>query len=76
MTGAPSGFAYQTRKSGEVIITHFGTHAATLRGRKAAEFLTQMSNASRDDQQHLMARLTGNYLRGNERTARDHGRNG
>lgn len=61
---APSGFAYTTRKNGEVVITHNGGTAATLRGTAARKFLDQVG--TRDPQQ-VMARVTGNYKRGNER---------
>ncbi|WP_230084189.1 hypothetical protein [Nocardioides marmotae] len=45
--------------------------AATLRGGRAAEFLAEVE----DDPQLAMARWTGNYRHGNERTARQHPRN-
>lgn len=63
--GSPDGFTYSARKSGEVEIHHHGRVAAVLRGKKASKFLTDVE--SRDAQQ-LMARLTGNYKRGNERS--------
>lgn len=69
--GTPEGFAFQARGD-EVRITHHGRHATTLRGRAAAEFLDEVT---RVDDQRLMARMTGNYKRGNERTARSHPRN-
>jgi len=61
---APTGFAYTIRKSGEVVITHHGRQAAVLRGEAAEKFLSHLGD--RDDQE-LMARVTGNYKRGNER---------
>lgn len=67
----PEGFHYTVR-AGDVIITHRGTPAATLRGARAAAFLEDVES---DDAQELMARLTGNYRRGNERRARLHPRN-
>lgn len=69
--GAPEGFAFTTRGD-EVRISHHGRHATTLRGRAAAEFLDEVADG---DPQLLMARVTGNYRRGNERTARSHPRN-
>ncbi len=48
-----------------------GRHATTLRGVAAADFL---DDVERGDPQELMARLTGNYKRGNEREARNHPR--
>ncbi len=68
---AASGFAYLVRADGTVIVTHHGRPAATLRGARAQEFLTEVEG----DPQGVMARWTGNYKRGNERTARDHPRN-
>jgi hypothetical protein len=62
--GVPSGFEFSTRKNGEVVITHRGRHAAILRGAKAANFL---ADVERRDPQEVMARVTGNYKRGNER---------
>jgi hypothetical protein len=68
-----SGFAHVVRKSGEVVVTHHGVTAATLRGRAAARFLADLERS--DDPQVVMARVTGNYRRGNERTAARHQRN-
>lgn len=62
--GTPDGFDYTVRKNGEVVITHHGQTAATLRGRRAEQFLSKVDDAN---EQQLMARVTGNYKRGNER---------
>ena len=69
--GSPSGFNFTTVGS-EVRITHNGVHASTLRGDAATRFLTDVET---DDPQELMARITGNYKRGNERAAKNHPRN-
>jgi hypothetical protein len=69
--GVPDGFAYTVRGDA-VLVTHHGARAATLRGATARQFL---DDVERDDPQQLMARLTGNYRRGNERVARAHPRN-
>jgi hypothetical protein len=60
---APEGFSYKVRGS-EVVVSHHGKRAATLRGNAAAGFLRDVE---RRDPQHVMARVTGNYKRGNER---------
>ncbi len=65
--GAPSGFAYETRKPGEVVMTHHGRVATTLRGEKAERFPGQVASLDDAAAQQVMARLTGNYKRGNER---------
>ncbi|MEU6237592.1 hypothetical protein [Kitasatospora sp. NPDC047058] len=69
---APTGFSYQQRPDGSVEVTHHRRIAATLRGSRAERFLAELEAG---DPQLVMARWTGNYRRGNERTARDHPRN-
>jgi hypothetical protein len=69
--GRPSGFEWIVRGK-EVVISHHGREAAVLRGEKARQFVR---DAESSDPQLLMARLTGNYKRGNERTAKSHPRN-
>jgi hypothetical protein len=69
------GFTYRRMKNGDVQVTHHGRLASTLRGRDAIDFLAEMHGADTDAQQQAMARLTGNYKRGNERSAADHPRN-
>ena len=59
----PAGFEYVVRGD-DVVITHRGRKATTLRGAAAARFLAKLE---RDDPQQVMARVTGNYKRGNER---------
>lgn len=71
MKGRPSGFEWVVRGK-EVVISHHGRQAAVLRGEKARAFVQEAENS---DAQLLMARLTGNYKRGNERAARSHPRN-
>ncbi len=69
------GFSYRSRKNGDVEILHHGRVATTLRGSAGVEFLTEVEAAEVADAQQLMARVTGNYKRGNERLARQHPRN-
>jgi hypothetical protein len=69
---APEGFDYAVRADGSVVITHHGRVATTVRGARSALFLAEVEAG---DAQAVMARWTGNYRRGNERTARKHPRN-
>jgi len=69
---APNGFTYLNHPDGSVTIDHHGRRATTLRGTRAAEFLDELGGG---DEQLVMARWTGNYRRGNERTAQQHPRN-
>jgi hypothetical protein len=69
------GFKYRRRKNGDVEVVHHGRVAATLRGTDAQDFLSEASDPASADTQQLMARVTGNYKRGNERLASQHQRN-
>ena len=64
MTGTPQGFEFAV--FGErVEVRHHGRRAATLRGVAAQTFL---ADVERTDPQQVMARVTGQYKHGNERT--------
>jgi hypothetical protein len=58
------GFSFRVRKSGEVAIARNGKVVTVLRGPAANRFLRQVDA---DDPQLAMARVTGNYKRGNEK---------
>jgi hypothetical protein len=64
MAGAPSGFEF-TVMGDRIEIRHHGRLAATLRKAAAVKFL---QDVDRRDPQHVMARVTGNYRRGNEQS--------
>lgn len=66
MANRPGGFEYKVVGK-EVFITHHGRRATTLRAATADQFL---ADAQSGDPQELMARVTGNYKHGNERTAK------
>ena len=69
------GFTYRIRKSGDVEILHRGRLASTLRGSDAEDFKQAAPDEASPEAQQLMARVTGNYKRGNERKASAHPRN-
>ncbi|MBC2931868.1 hypothetical protein H7342_02450 [Nocardioides sp. zg-1228] len=71
---APEGFDYTVRGP-EVVITHHGRRATVLRGPAAQRFLDDVGDDGDAGAQELMARVTGNYRRGNERMSRNHPRN-
>ena len=72
MGGQAEGFEHRVRKDGTVVIHHHGRQATVLRGGAATRFLADLATK---DPQELMARVTGNYRRGNERTSGAHPRN-
>lgn len=57
------------------MITHHGRIATVLRGKRAGRFLDAVRGADPLEAMQLMARVTGNYRRGNERDAGEHPRN-
>jgi hypothetical protein len=65
-TPAPDdlGFTWRRFQRGDIEIRRHGRRVATLRGKEAERFLASLS---RGDEQQVMARVTGNYRRGNER---------
>jgi len=69
--GKPVGFEWTQRKNGDVLVTHHARVAAILRGRAAIKFI---SDVGRGDPQEVMARVTGDYKRGNERSGRQRSR--
>jgi hypothetical protein len=56
-----------TRRGDELLITHRGRRAALLRGDAASRFLERVARLDAGGAQQLMARVTGNFKRGNER---------
>jgi hypothetical protein len=69
---ALEGFHYAVRADGSVSISHRGRAVTTVRGGRAGAFLAEVGQ---DDPQQVMARWTGQYRHGNERTAKNHPRN-
>jgi len=69
------GFTFRETKNGEIIISHHGKRVTILRSNQAAKFKKRIDVVTFSEQQQQMARLTGNYKRGNERLAKKHTRN-
>jgi hypothetical protein len=69
------GFTHRKRGNGDIEILRHGRVAVSLRGRDALEFADEVGQCPEAEAQQLMARVTGNYRRGNERTAGNHPRN-
>ncbi len=60
-------FAWYATKDGRVRISWGGKAVVTLAGARAARFLQEVDGADADAEQLLLARVTGNFKRGNER---------
>lgn len=68
----PIEFSFCVRKSGEVEVLPRGRKAALLRAGKAARFIAKAQCTHDQEPQHLRARVTGDYKRGNEKAASKH----
>ena len=60
-------FSYRAAKDDRVMIEWNGRRAAVLTGARARRFLTAVDGADAERAQLEMARVTGNFKRGNER---------
>lgn len=69
------GFGWTVRSDGSVAVSRGASTVTVVRGARAAELVAALEGASPAQAQQLLARWTGNYRRGNERTAREHPRN-
>ena len=60
-------FDWLVTKNGQLLVSRGGRVVTTMRGTVAAKLQGQLARATDDEAQHLLARATGNYKRGNER---------
>ena len=68
------GFDFEINKNGELVLTHHGRFATKFSSSKAVPIVAKLAALDANGQQQLMARLTGNYKRGNEKLAKNHPR--
>lgn len=59
-------FGYREGKDGKVFISWRGQQVLALRGRRASAFISKIGSLDTADQQLAMAKITGNFKRGNE----------
>jgi hypothetical protein len=60
-------FSFFASKDGKVFISWCGRQAKTLSGQPAQKFLQQITSLDHHAAQLVMAKITGNFKRGNER---------
>ncbi len=60
-------FSYREGGSGKVFISWRGSQVLIIKGRKAESFLHRLKVLDDAGQQLAMAKITGNFKRGNER---------
>ncbi|TVR21368.1 MAG: hypothetical protein EA387_10385 [Nitriliruptor sp.] len=59
-------FSWQIAKDGRVLVFRDGRQVAVIAGAQADGLRLKLANGP-DEAQHALARVTGNYRRGNER---------
>ena len=67
---ADEPFGYRTSKDGQVFIQYHGRAVLTLRGDDGRRLLSRLAVLDEAGQQLALAKVTGNFKRGNERSAR------
>jgi hypothetical protein len=60
-------FTYHQNKDGKVFLYWHGKQVKILKGQEAQNFLTKIATLDHKASQLVMAKLTGNFKRGNER---------
>ncbi|MFF2621139.1 hypothetical protein [Oerskovia jenensis] len=60
-------FDHRVTASGTVLAYRGGKLVATISGSRAERLISALATADEERTQHLLARATGNYRRGNER---------
>jgi len=60
-------FSYRITKDNKVFISYEGKQVTTLSGKRAADFISKISNLEGKEAQLVMAKVTGNFKRGNEK---------
>ncbi|MBC6972811.1 hypothetical protein H9I32_10575 [Bacillus sp. Xin] len=61
-------FSYRTNKNNIVFIEYYGKQIMILKGKEASAFLNKIHLANNEkERQLIMAKITGNFKRGNER---------
>jgi len=60
-------FTFRITKDRSVFISYEGKQVTKLNGKKAEDFITRIQNAEGKNAQLIMAKVTGNFKRGNER---------
>ncbi|MES5893291.1 hypothetical protein [Bacillus cereus group sp. RP43] len=61
-------FHYRVTKNDIVLIEYYGKQIMILKGNEADKFLNKINRANNEkEKQLIMAKITGNFKRGNER---------
>ncbi|MEZ4388528.1 MAG: hypothetical protein R3D98_13345 [Candidatus Krumholzibacteriia bacterium] len=67
MTDGDRPFSFRTTKDGKVLIAWQGREVMVLKGKRAESLLQRLHELNDAKQQLALAKVTGNFKRGNER---------
>ncbi|MEZ4396279.1 MAG: hypothetical protein R3C71_05185 [Candidatus Krumholzibacteriia bacterium] len=68
---ATEPFSYREVASGKVFIAYEGRDVTVLAGKQATAFLRKVAGLDARGRQLVMAKATGNFKRGNERSGKE-----
>ena len=60
-------FSYKTHKDNKIFIFWHGKQVMILKGKDSEKFISRISGADFQESQLIMAKITGNFKRGNEK---------
>ncbi|MFZ5354889.1 MAG: hypothetical protein ACOZCL_19485 [Bacillota bacterium] len=60
-------FSYKVSKDNKVFIFWHGKQVMILKAKESEKFLSKIQNAEHKEAQLIMAKITGNFKRGNEK---------
>jgi hypothetical protein len=63
----PRDYTWRATQDGRVFVSHRGRQIKVLTGAPAARLVARLTGATDDEVQLELARVTGNFKRGNER---------
>ena len=63
-------FSYRITKDRKVFISYHGKQVSTLSGGRAEAFISEIKDAEGKEAQLIMAKVTGNFKRGNEKISK------
>ncbi|MGH4122828.1 MAG: hypothetical protein ACREV6_07855 [Clostridium sp.] len=60
-------FSYKVSKDNKVFVFWYGKQVLILKGKESEKFLAKIQNANSKEAQLILAKVTGNFKRGNEK---------
>ena len=63
-------FSYKLGKEGKVLIYHYDKQIKVISGKKSKSLIEKLEWSNEDEEQMVLAKITGNFKRGNERKAK------